>query len=106
MISDRIRWLRNRQNLTQSELAERLEMSEQQVFRWENGKSEPSLEAMVKLAKVFDVTGDYLLGLSDDPRGNRAVELREIEVDLIRALRESDFVSFTALLNEDLRSRD
>ena len=105
MIGDRIRWLRNRHNMTQADLAERLAMSDQQVFRWENGKSEPNLEALVKLAKIFDVTGDYLLGLSDDPRGNRAVELSEIEVDLIRALRESNFKEFTALLHEDLRTR-
>lgn len=105
MIGDRIRWLRNRLNMTQADLAERLSMSDQQVFRWEAGKSEPSLDAVVKLAKTFDVTGDYLLGLSDDPRGNRAVELSEREVDLIQALRESDFKSFMMLLTDDLRDR-
>lgn len=105
MIGDRIRWLRNRNNMTQADLAERLGMSDQQVFRWENGKSEPALDAVVKLAKVFDVTGDYLLGLSDDPRGNRAVELSELETDLIQALRETNFENFTEYLFAHMKAR-
>lgn len=106
MIGDRIRWLRNKQNMTQADLAERLDMSDQQVLRWENGKSEPSADAIVKLAKLFNVTGDYLLCLTDDPRGSMATELSQLEWDMIQAFRESNFKNFSALLHEGLRQRD
>lgn len=106
MIGDRIRWLRNKNGMTQADLAERLNMSDQQILRWENGKSDPSAENVVKLAKLFNVTGDYLLCLTDDPRGNMATELSQLEWDMIQALRESNFKNFTALLHEGLKQRD
>lgn len=106
MIGDRIRWLRNKNGMTQADLAERLNMSDQQILRWENGKSDPSAENVVKLAKLFNVTGDYLLCLTDDPRGNMATELSQLKWDMIQAFRESNFKNFTALLNRGLQQRD
>lgn len=106
MIGDRIRWLRTRRKMSQADLAEVLGMSDQQVHRWENSHSKPDIEALGKLAKVFDVTSDYLIGLSDDPRGNRAVELSERELAIIQALRESDLTSFMMLLADDLKARE
>jgi len=106
MIGDRIRWLRNNKGMTQADLAERLNMSDQQILRWENGKSDPSADAIYKLAKIFNVTGDYLLCLTDDPRGNMATELTQLEWDLIQAFRESNFKNFSALLHEGLKQRD
>lgn len=105
MRGDRIRWYRESKRLTQADLAEQLGVSDQQVLRWENDKQDPSAENVVKLAKFFNVTGDYLLGLTDDPRGNMATELSQREWELIQALRQSDFVSFSMLLSEDLKSR-
>jgi transcriptional regulator with XRE-family HTH domain len=106
MIGDRIRWLRNKNSMTQADLAERLNMSDQQILRWENGKSDPSADAIIKLAKLFDVTGDYLLCLTDDPRGNMATELTQLEWDMIQAFRQSNFKNFSALLHEGLKQRD
>lgn len=106
MRGDRIGWLRQRNNMTQAELAEIVGVSDQQVLRWENNKQDPSVENVVKLAKLFNVTGDYLIGLADDPRGNMATELSQLEWDMIQAFRESNFKNFTALLNRGLQQRD
>ena len=51
--------------LTQREVAERLGISQPSYIRYENGKAEPRLENLVKLADLFDVSVDYLLGRTD-----------------------------------------
>lgn len=48
--------------LTQREVANVLGITQPSYIRYENGKAEPSLENIVKLADLFDVSVDYLLG--------------------------------------------
>lgn len=65
MLGDRLRRLREERGYTQVELAELLDLGSQaQVWRWESGKQKPSSDAVVKLAIFFDVSSDFLLGLS------------------------------------------
>ena len=47
---------------TQKQVADYLEIAQPSYIRYENGSSEPSLEKLVKLADLFDVSVDYLLG--------------------------------------------
>lgn len=49
----------------QTELAKKLCVTMQAVTNLKNGNSYPSLELLCKIAKYFDVTTDYLLGLTD-----------------------------------------
>ena len=49
-------------NLTQRQLAEQLNIAQPSYIRYENGTSQPSLENLVKLADLFDVSIDYLCG--------------------------------------------
>ena len=49
-------------HLTQKQVAEVLGISQPSYIRYENGGSEPSLENLVRLADLFDVSVDYLLG--------------------------------------------
>ena len=56
---------RERNGLTQSELAELLGVSQQTISKYENGSREPDLENLIRMSKVFHVTTDYLLGLSE-----------------------------------------
>ncbi|MBW1571425.1 helix-turn-helix transcriptional regulator, partial [Streptococcus sp. SPC0] len=53
-------------SLTQTELASKLNISQKSYSNWETGKSEPNLENVVKLAKLFKTTTDFLLGVTDD----------------------------------------
>jgi len=48
--------------LTQCQMAERLGMKQPSYIRYEQGTSEPTLETLVKIADVLDVSVDYLLG--------------------------------------------
>lgn len=58
---DILRELREEKGLTQAQLAEQLHFSLSIVNKWENGKKNPSVEAVKILAKFFNVTTDYLL---------------------------------------------
>ncbi len=49
-------------NLTQRQVAEFLGISQPSYIRYENGKSEPTLANLIKLADLFDVSIDYLCG--------------------------------------------
>lgn len=53
--------------LNQLQLAYRLEMAPSVVCKWENGYATPTVESLVKLAKVLDVSTDYLCGLKEQP---------------------------------------
>ena len=64
MIADRIKNLREQQNLTQSELAKQLGITRSSVNAWEMGISVPSTQYIVELANIFHVSTDYLLGVN------------------------------------------
>ena len=51
--------------MTQIEMAEYLKIKQPSYIRYENGSAEPNFETLVKLAKLFDVSTDYLIGLED-----------------------------------------
>lgn len=102
LIGNRIKKLRDSAGYSQEEFANLLDISKQQVYRWENGKSEPSGEALTRIAQVFSITSDYLLGLTDEPNAHYAVEdLTPMERRLIIAMRNGSIVesleTFTAL---------
>ena len=51
--------------MTQSDLAKELCTTQDTISLWELGKSFPDATSIVKLAKFFNVSTDYLLGLED-----------------------------------------
>lgn len=63
MIADKIKMLRNANNMTQSELARKLNITRSSVNAWEMGISIPSTTFIVELAQLFRVSTDYLLDL-------------------------------------------
>ncbi len=62
MLHEQIRRLRLAQGFTQVELAHRLGVSKQSVSNWENNNIQPSIELLERLADLFCVTTDCLLG--------------------------------------------
>lgn len=63
MLSQRIRLLRQTRNMSQVELAKRLGVTKQSVSNWENDNIQPSIEMLMRLATVFSVSTDYMLGI-------------------------------------------
>lgn len=65
--SERIRGLREDADLSQTELAQIFRVGQKTISNWENGRNEPPYEILKKYAEKFQVTTDYILGLTDDP---------------------------------------
>lgn len=63
--SEKLLTLRKAKDLTQEQLAEKLDVSRQSISKWESGQATPELEKIVALSAVFDVTTDYLLKSSE-----------------------------------------
>ncbi|MBE5750862.1 MAG: helix-turn-helix transcriptional regulator [Clostridia bacterium] len=62
----RIKELRLESGLTQKRLAEILNTTNSAVCDWERGRTQPDLQTLTKIAVLFGVSTDYLVGLSDD----------------------------------------
>ena len=67
MKGTRLKELRERKRLTQSQLAEVLDVSQQAVGKWELDKASPDDKTLIRIANYFAVTTDYLLGYDDKP---------------------------------------
>jgi transcriptional regulator with XRE-family HTH domain len=65
MLNSRLRELRKRKELSQESLANLLGVSQSAITSYENGKNIPSPDVLKQIAKLFDVSIDYLLGNSD-----------------------------------------
>ena len=65
---DRLKNLRNKRNITQKDLAKKFLFCKGNISRYETGIRQPDLGLLIKMANYFDVTSDYLLGLSDLPK--------------------------------------
>lgn len=65
LFSDRLKNLRVESNLTQSQLAKIFNTTQRRISYFEIGKVEPDLETLCSIAKFFNVSTDYLLGLTD-----------------------------------------
>ncbi len=65
MLSDNIRYYRKRKEMSQDELAEQLGVSRQSISLWETGQTQPTIDNIIALTRLFGITSDELL--SDDP---------------------------------------
>ena len=62
IFEDNLKTLRKKRGLTQQELADKVGTNRVNVTKWETGRTEPSLENIVKLADLLDVSLDWLFG--------------------------------------------
>jgi len=86
--ADRLKEVRELRQLSQRELAARCGMGEKQIWRYENGESDPGSEQVARIARELSVTADYLLGLSDEPSLHFTEDdLSPMERKLISAVR-------------------
>ena len=64
---------REKKGWSQDELAEKIYVSRQSVSKWENNKNYPSIETIINLSDLFDITIDELLR-SDDRLKEKVIE--------------------------------
>lgn len=91
MRGDRLKQIRIYRGHTQESLAELLGIGNRQIWRYENGETEPDGEMIARIARALDITTDYLLGLSDDPQPElQSNDLLPSERAVISAMRRGD----------------
>nr|DAQ96919.1 MAG TPA: Repressor protein CI [Caudoviricetes sp.] len=80
-LGDRVRKLREGRNMTQTELSEILGMKTYTtVSKWEKNENFPKGKDLKKLAEIFNVTSDYLLGLADSKLGKITAQSEKNEI--------------------------
>ena len=77
MFKDKVKELREEYRFSQYALAEKLNVSQSAIASWESGRREPPIETLRKIADLFNVSLDYLLGKSEYK--NFADEYSEIQ---------------------------
>lgn len=92
MLGKRIAELRSAFGWSQVELSKRLSVAKQTVSNWENENIQPSIDMLIRIAKIFNVSTDYLLGLEDAPK----VSVEGLPVDMVAHL---------SMLIEDFRRK-
>ncbi len=65
---ERLKALREDKDLTQNDIAEVLKTTRQQISKWENGTQMMGVDKYIALAKYYNVSLDYLLGITDKPK--------------------------------------
>ena len=83
---ERLKSLMKEKRITQNKLAEKISVSEASVHHFCRGENSPRMEILIELAKFFDVTTDYLLGLSDIKKYQKDAQVRYEGFD------ESDYI--------------
>ncbi|HEO6970427.1 TPA: helix-turn-helix transcriptional regulator, partial [Streptococcus agalactiae] len=91
IFSDKLTKYRKEQGFTQQEVADKIGINRGSYSNWENGKREPTLENVVKLAKLFKTTTDELLG-----------QTIYSKVDLLRFLDDFDVSDIKNFEKEDV----
>ena len=74
--AERLKTLRKQVKLTQAQIAEKLDISQQAYASWERGVKKPTQENLVKIAQILNVSVDYLVGNSE----KKSDELGNIEL--------------------------
>ena len=91
-MGEKLRLLRKEHKFTQKQLAERIGVAISAVSSYESGVRFPTYDTLIKLARIYHVSTDYLLGLTDirpiDTTGLNTNEIEAINA-VINALRNS-----------------
>ena len=102
---DRLRECRQKANLSQKYVALSLGIAEPSVSNWERGKTRPSNENIAKLADLYGVSVDYLLGRTDDPN-NVSTKLESLGKQLTAASKSKEWRMLSEGLEEFERKRN
>lgn len=64
----RLKDIREDLNITQKQIAHQLNICQNTYSQYENGKRQLPIDVLIQLARYFDVSADYILGLTDEPK--------------------------------------
>ena len=100
-IGERLAELREDRGLTQLELSKELHISNSSVSAYETGARVPNVETLKALAVFYDVTTDYLLGLTDD-----SISPAMLSEEFAKGVRKSTVLKMLEMLNAEQRAAE
>lgn len=65
LLPTRLKELRNEKGYTLKHVADQLQTTVRSICRYESGEREPSIEILIRLCDLYDVSADYLIGRTD-----------------------------------------
>lgn len=95
-IGKNIKEYRNKLNITQKDLADKLHVTYQAVSRWENEETEPSISTITQMCEIFNCTVDELLGVEV-----QVEEEAKKEVEVQNSTSKTVFVPYPTLINQN-----
>lgn len=108
IFADKIIRLRKKNNWSQEELAEKMDVSRQSVSKWESAQSVPDLQKILQLSQLFGVTTDYLLkdeiedeeftSEDTDTTSSKKVSLAEAGAYLTQRKKAANLIAFATFL--------
>ncbi len=84
--SKRLKDLREESGLTQTKLGKEIGVDQRSISFYELGKYEPDLQTLINIANFFDVSTDYLLGLTNNPKKDWENKKYEFNINNIHNL--------------------
>ena len=108
MLVKRLKELRARDKISQAALADKLGVSQQAVAKWETEKATPDPDMITKIAGIFKVTTDYLLGLTDNPGVilmSSVNKDKKMPKDLLKILEQEDYTLNGRLASPEDKAR-
>jgi len=99
----RFRELRLKNKFTHESMAQALDIAVRMVGKYETGESDPSSDVVSRMADIFNVSSDYLLGRTDDPTPPaHHAGLTSSEQAILAALRRDDPLTAIKLIIQTL----
>lgn len=104
-IGERIVQLRKAKNWSQDELAKHIESSRVMIGKYERGDNSPSIEVIVKLARAFDVSVDFLLGEGLNAAYDKEMVKRLDELESLPADEKQRIFHYMDLVIRDYKTK-
>ena len=83
-----LKTLRLKRGLSQQALADKFNLSQQSIYKYEHGLAEPDIKTLKELAHFFDVSIDYLVGYSDSENAQNEPKTNGISVEEMNLILE------------------
>lgn len=88
-LSKRLKELREKNNLTQSDLAQRLGVTTASISKYELGVVTPDIEKLIGYGRIFQTSVDYLVGLSNGINDTiKPIEYKSDEIELLELFKQ------------------
>lgn len=78
-LGEKLQSIRKSHNLSQSDLAEKLDVSRQSVSKWETGTATPELSKLIQISELFNISLDEMTGLKEEPDSEERRSEEDVE---------------------------